>query len=255
MPDATPTVLVLQHVRPEPPGPIAAALDDRGVAPRTVRLFRDEPVPETLDADALVVMGGPMGVGDLDDRPHLRQELRLIEQALRDERPVLGVCLGSQLLAHVLGADVRSDRREEVVTGLRPDPQTEIGWDEVHLTDAAADDPLFCGLDDPFVAFHWHGDVFALPDGAVRLARTARTEHQAFRYGDTAYGLLFHLEATPKTVAWMTKAFQDELAEEGIDGARLRRAAVTHETALREAAATVFGRWAGLVGEAGDPSS
>ncbi len=236
MPDSTsPHVLILQHVRPEPPGTIADALDRSGVSHRTVRIFRDDPVPGTLKADGLVVMGGPMGVGDLDDRPHLRAELALIEQALEEERPILGVCLGSQLLAHVLGADVR------------PGPQKEIGWDEVQLTAAAADDPLFRDVDDPFTAFHWHGDVFALPDGATRLARTAQTEHQAFRYGDAAYGLLFHLEGTPKTVAWMTKAFQDELAAEGLDGAAIRRAAMPREPALRETAGTVFGQWANLI--------
>lgn len=99
-----------------------------------------------------------MDVGDLDDRSHLRAEVDLIEQALEGEFPILGVCLGSQLLAHVLGADVR------------PGPQKEIGWDEVQLTAATAYDPLFRGVDDPFPAFHWHGDVFALPDGTTRLA-------------------------------------------------------------------------------------
>jgi GMP synthase (glutamine-hydrolysing) len=223
-------VLVLQHVRPEPPGTIADALDDRNVSHRTVQLFRDDPVPDTLDADGLVVMGGPMGVGDLDDRPHLRAELDLIEQALREKRPVLGVCLGSQLLAHALGASVQ------------PGPQKEIGWHEVTLTEAASDDPLFREVDDPFTAFHWHGDVFALPDGAVPLARTPRTQHQA-------YGLLFHLEVTPKTVAWMTTAFQDELTEEGLDGAAIRRAAMIHEAVLRDTVESVFGRWAELVRE------
>ncbi|MFB6249833.1 MAG: type 1 glutamine amidotransferase [Salinibacter sp.] len=228
-------VLLLQHVRPEPPGTIAEALSAHGVPHRTVRVYRDEPVPDRLDADGLVVMGGPMGVGDLDARPHLAQECALIEQALDQDRPVLGVCLGSQLLAHVLGADVHAA------------PQTEIGWGEVTLTDAAAADPLFEDVDAPFTAFHWHGDVFDLPGGAVRLVQTDSTETQAFRHGDRAYGLLFHLEVTPKTVAWMTTAFQDELAEEGLDGAAIRRDAMTHEPALRETAGTVFGRWADLV--------
>ncbi len=228
-------VRILQHVRPEPPGTIAEALDARDVAHRTVRIHRDEPVPETLDADGLVVMGGPMGVGDTDDWPHLSREIALIEQALRDEVPLLGVCLGSQLLAHVLGANVHAA------------PEQEIGWGDVSLTDAAADDALFRDADDPFTAFHWHGDVFALPDGAVSLAHTAQTEHQAFRYGDHAYGLLFHLEGTPKTVAWMTTAFQDELADEGLGGAAIRRAAMTHEATLRDTARTVFGRWVELL--------
>lgn len=230
-----PDVLILQHVRPEPPGIIAEALDDCGVSHRTVQIFRDEPVPDTLNADGLVVMGGPMGVGDVDDRPHLSREMGLIEQALRTEGPLLGVCLGSQLLAHVLGADVHSA------------PTKEIGWGDVSLTGAAADDPLFRDVEAPFTAFHWHGDVFTLPDSAVSLAQSVQTEHQAFRHGDHAYGLLFHLEVTPKTVAWMTTAFQDEIAEEGLDGAAMRRAAMEHESALRRTARTVFGRWADSV--------
>lgn len=227
-------VLILQHVRPEPPGTIAKALDAQGRSFRTVKVFRGDPVPDTFTEDRLIVMGGPMGVTDLDDRSHLFRECALIEQALETERPVLGVCLGSQLLAHVLGADVC------------PGPTKEIGWGPVELTDAAGNDPLFREVADPFQAFHWHGDVFTLPREAVRLARTAQTEHQAFRYGRTAYGLLFHLEVTPKTVAWMTTAFQDELAEEELDGAKIRRAAATHESALRATARQVFGRWARL---------
>ena len=231
-------VLILQHVRPEPPGTIAEALDAGGVSHRTVRVFRGDAVPDTLGAArGLVVMGGPMGVGDVDDRPHLQRELRLIDAALQAAVPILGVCLGSQLLAHALGADVRSA------------PRKEIGWHDVTLTDAAAQDPLWQGIDDPFPAFHWHGDVFDLPDGAVPLARSAQTEHQAFRYGANTYGLLFHLEVTPKVVAWMTGAFQDELAAEGLDGAAIRQAAMPREPALRDVAQTVFGRWAARLPE------
>jgi len=232
---SSPTVLILQHVRPEPPGTIADALDDRGVSHRTVEISRDEPVPSTLDADGLVVMGGPMGVGDIDDRPHLAQEIDLIEQALRDELPLLGVCLGSQLLAHALGADVR------------PGPAKEIGWGEVTLTDATEEDPLFRDVDDPFTAFHWHGDAFDLPDGAVSLARSAQTDHQAFRYSDVGYGLLFHLEVTPEIVSGMTEAFRNELKEEGLDGAAIREGARTHGRSLRATAETVFGRWAARI--------
>ena len=232
MNDSTsPDVLILQHVRPEPPGTIADALDQRGLSHRTTKIFQNEPVPDTLNANGLVVMGGPMGVGNLDTRPHLRREIDLIEQALENARPVLGICLGSQLLAHTLGADVQ------------PGPQKEIGWYEVTLTDAAANDPLFQNIDAPFTAFHWHGDVFTLPDGAVSLAQSAQTEHQAFRYGDMAYGLLFHLEVTSEMVTDMTQAFADELREEGLDGAEIRQAATTHTSKMRQVAKTVFGRW------------
>jgi GMP synthase (glutamine-hydrolysing) len=242
MPDASlpagsaPEVLILQHVCPEPPGRIADVLDAKNLGHRVVQVFRDEPVPETLGAArGLVVMGGPMGIGDLDARPHLRQELALIEAALAAEVPVLGVCLGSQLLAHVLGADVR------------PGPGKEIGWHDITLTDAASRDSLWQGIDSPRTVFHWHGDVFDVPDGAVTLARSARTDCQAFRYGDHAYGLLFHLEVTPAIVDGMTEAFAGALDAAGLDGAALRQAARTHDAALRDLAQTVFGRWADRV--------
>ncbi len=170
MSDSTsPDVLTVQHVRPEPLGTIAEALDRSGVSHRTVRIFRDDRVPGTLDADGLVVMGGPMGVGDLDDRPHLRAELDLIEQALREDRPVLGVCLGSQLLAHVLGADVR------------PGPQKEIGWADVIITDAAADDPLFRDVDGPFPRFTGTGTCLRCRTG--RPASLARPRPSTRPFG------------------------------------------------------------------------
>jgi len=224
-------VCILQHVAPEPPGRIRDALEAHGCSHHTVRIFRDEPVPEPLNADGLVVMGGPMGVGDIDKRPHLTQEMALIEQALRADTPVLGICLGSQLLAHALGASVR------------PGSEKEIGWHEVTLTDTATEDPLFQDVAPSFTAFHWHGDVFDLPDGAVSLARSAQTAHQAFRYGAHAHGLLFHLEVTPALVDGMTRAFADELAAEGLDGAAIRAAASDHADSLHAVADTVFGRW------------
>jgi len=231
-------VLVLQHVGPETPGTIGEALTGRGHDLRTVRIHEGEAVPDTLgDAAALVVMGGPMGVGDLDDRPHLRAEVDLIEQALREDRPVLGICLGSQLLAHVLGAEVR------------PGPQKEIGWKEVTLTDAASDDPLFQAVDNPFTAFHWHGDVFELPEGAARLAESKMTDTQAFRYGKSNYGILFHMEVTPEIVRGMTQAFAGELAEEGLSGDQIRRQADEHLPGLRAVGRRVFDRWAGLTSE------
>ena len=144
---------------------------------------------------------------------------------------MLSICLGSQLLAHALGASVR------------PGAEKEIGWHEVTLTDAATEDPLFKDVAPSFTAFHWHGDVFDVPDGAVSLAHSAQTTHQAFRYGAHAYGLLFHLEVTPSLVASMTRAFADELAAEGLDGAAIRDAARAHTDSLSAIADTVFGRW------------
>src|SRR5581483_10588698 len=121
------------------------------------------------------------------------------------EKPVLGVCLGSQLLAAALGSNVRPSGRQE------------IGWYQVALSVEPKDDSLFSDAPPMFQAFHWHGDIFDLPAGAVPLASSRMTPLQAFRYGNNAYGLLFHMEVTPEIAGSMVKGFSDELAREGID--------------------------------------
>jgi GMP synthase-like glutamine amidotransferase len=231
-----PSALILQHVAVEGPGGVGAALRARGVALRTVRLFAGEPVPVHCDADALVVMGGPMGVYEQDRYPHLRDELRLIERTLRTELPVLGICLGSQLLAHALGARVY------------PNTSKEIGWYDVELTPGAGDDTLFAGLPRSFTPLHWHGDVFDLPTGAVPLARSRLTPQQAFRHGAAAYGVLFHLELDrPQLGSWLT-AFAAELEAENIAP---RSILADADRRLADAGAIgtrVFDRFAALLG-------
>jgi len=229
-------VLVLQHVAAETAGRIGDAVAAAGHTLRVVRTFAGEPVPKSLDAVAgLVVMGGPMGVYERDQFPSLHDELRLIEQALRAERPMLGVCLGSQLLAHALGADVR------------PGPAKEIGWYRLTLHQAAAADLMLSGAPRAFTAFHWHGDVFDLPAGAVGLARSAQTSWQGFRYGPNAWGLLFHMEVTEPLVAAMVQAFPDELAGAGLQGREILAQAAAHLPTLERIARGAFARWAELL--------
>lgn len=229
-------VLVLQHVAPETAGRIGDAVAAAGHSLRVVRSFAGEPVPKALEAVAgLVVMGGPMGVYERDRFPYLHDELRLIEQALRSERPLLGVCLGSQLLAHALGADVR------------PGAAKEIGWHEVTLYEAAATDLMLSPAPRAFTGFHWHGDVFDLPTGAVGLARSAQTPWQAFRYGGSAWGLLFHMEVTEPMVAAMVEAFPDEVAEAGLRGQEILAHAPSHLRTLERIATHAFAGWAALL--------
>jgi len=226
-------VVVLQHDAAEGPDAIGAALQRRGLSLRVVHTYAGDAVPATLEtAEALVVLGGPMGVYEADRHPHLRDELRLIEDALRRGRPVLGVCLGSQLLAAALGARVY------------PSGGQEIGWYRIDLREAAASDALLRAAPRGFTALCWHGDVFDLPSGAVHLASSAMTEHQAYRYGEHAYGLLFHVEVTQPQVAAMVTAFADELAAASIPPESILDGAAAHLDALGKIAAGVFDRFA-----------
>jgi GMP synthase (glutamine-hydrolysing) len=233
------TVLVLQHHAVESLGIIEQALLSCGARPEVVRAYVGHEVPKRMKGyDGLVVMGGPMGVYEHDRYPWLDEEMHLIDRAVKDEVPILGVCLGSQLLAAVLGAEVQRG------------PSKEIGWHEVRLSELAAADELWAEVAetrDHFHAFHWHGDQFDVPTGAESLASSAVTPCQAFVFGRNAYGLLFHLEVTQKGVADMVGAFGDEVREAGLDGE-----AVLDETAdrladlHRDVSRLVLQRWAAL---------
>lgn len=228
-------VLILQHVACETAGAIEALLIESRISYRYVRSVAGEPLPDAIDGwTGLVVMGGPMGVYESEQYPSLRQEMALIRQACERGVPVLGICLGSQLLAASLGAPVT------------PGAQKEIGWHEVTLSADAARDALFGDLPERFMAFHWHGDVFTLPEGAVALARSSLTPLQAFRWGNSAYGILFHLETTPEIMAEMTACFADELRQEKLEDAVTVAAAAQHLPRLTQLGRTVFSRWLSL---------
>jgi GMP synthase (glutamine-hydrolysing) len=230
------TVCIIQHVAAEPPGLIGEVLRAGGWELRTIRTYRREAVPDRLESDrGLVIMGGPMGVYDTDQCPFLVTEQRLIADALALRRPVLGICLGSQLLAAALGAAVVSNQRRE------------IGWHPVHFTRAAAKDELWRNQADDLVAFHWHGDRFNLPKGAVPLAWSALTECQAFRWGETAYGILFHLEMKPRAIARMTREFQAEMFVTGQRPGDILEDAPNHLPHLERVGREVFRRWAGML--------
>lgn len=227
--------LIVQHVAVEPPGLIGDAVAVAGVSARTVRVFAGEPVPTDASGfRSVVVMGGPMGVADVGRLSHLRDEMKLIESALKHRVPVLGVCLGSQLLAATLGGKVTAG------------PAKEVGWHPVTVLADGRRDRLLASAPPQFDAFHWHGDVFDLPTGAVALARSERTPLQAFRYGERAYGFLFHLEVTEAIIGNMVTAFADELAGEGIDGADLSERSRTRLSQLQRTAREVFNEWTRL---------
>ena len=227
------TVLVLQHVGCETLGTIADALEIQGVSSRYVRSFDGQPVPQELgDAGGLIVMGGPQSVYEQNKSPFLRDELRLIENTLRQEKPILGLCLGSQLLASVLGAEVKAGQKKE------------IGWFDVALTGDAKKDGILAGIPSSFTGFHWHGDVFDLPKGAVALASSAQTPYQAYRYGKHAYGFLFHMEVTATQIVEMVSIFSGELQTAGVDARKIISGAKKHLSNLQQTGSTVYSKWA-----------
>jgi len=229
-------VWVLQHVPCETLGIIADVLAAANLSPQYVRTFAGEPVPRDMrDAVGLVVMGGPMGVYEHTQYPHLRAEMRLIERALGENKPVLGVCLGSQLLAATLGAEVK------------PGARKEIGWYPITLSPEAATDSLWAGVESPFVAYHWHGDIFDVPRGAVTLASSELTACQAFRYGERAYGFLFHMEVTDLIIDDMVRNFAAELTSVGLEADQILAGAREHLRSLQAVGRTVFGRWVNLL--------
>ena len=228
-------ILVLQHVHTEPLGTISDALDSRGLSYRYVRSYDGEDIPTDFgNAVGLVVMGGPMGVYEQETHPFLTAEMRLIEQALSRGMLVLGVCLGSQLLASVLGADVT------------PGPRPEIGWAPISLTDDAAVDRLLHPVTPTFTGFHWHGDVFDLPDGATLLASSEMTECQAFRHGNNAYGFLFHMEVNEFMVRDWAASNKAYLAKSAVDVDDVVKGIPEHLTGLQHTGRIVFGNWADL---------
>jgi len=174
----------IQHAPFEGLGAIEAWAAARGHALSVTRMWRAEPLPAALGCDGLIVMGGPMSVHDEAQYGWLAAEKRFVEQALHADRPILGVCLGAQMIAHVLGARVV------------PNVFKEIGWFPVSLTREARAQELFRAWPDRFDPFHWHGETFDVPHGATRVAFSQACPNQAFLYGSRVLALQFHLEMT-----------------------------------------------------------
>lgn len=191
----------LGHVPFENAANIGGWAEQRGYGVTSTRLYADEPLPDIEEIDVLAIMGGPMNVYQYRRYPWLVAEKHFIERALRAEVPMIGVCLGAQLIADVLGARVTEG------------PQIEIGWHAVRLTPQASAAVPFSHLPAEFTPFHWHGDTFEVPAGAMRLAESDACPNQAFAYGRRVLGLQFHLEYSVQSIEAMLAHCGDELAE------------------------------------------
>jgi GMP synthase (glutamine-hydrolysing) len=175
---------VFQHVPFEWLGSIEPWFKSEKFDVEATRFFRNEAPPKHTEFDWLIVLGGPMNIYQYDEYPWLRDEKDVIARALERGKTVLGICLGAQLIADVLGAETSRNH------------EREIGWFPVEFHDEIREHPAFKDLEKEQTVFHWHGDTFDIPDGAVEVAQSAGCKNQGFLYGDNVLGIQFHMETT-----------------------------------------------------------
>jgi GMP synthase-like glutamine amidotransferase len=187
----------LQHVSFEGLGSIQPWLAANGYALTHTRFFESVALPDVSAIDLLVIMGGPMSVNEEDKYPWLVAEKRFVREVIESGKPVLGICLGAQMIASAMGASVF------------PSPVKEIGWYPVHAVDGV--DGAVFRFPPSETVFHWHGETFDLPPGAIQLARSAGCENQAFQIGQSVIGMQFHLETTPESAAQLVAHCREEL--------------------------------------------
>jgi GMP synthase-like glutamine amidotransferase len=190
----------LQHVPFEGLGSIKDWLDDAGYEITTTKLHESEEFPKVENIDLLVIMGGPMSVNDEQDYPWLVREKAFIKGAIESDKPVLGICLGAQLIASSMGAEVVANTHKE------------IGWFPIQAIDANNSSTF--RFPEKADVFHWHGETFSLPPGAVHIAESIVCKHQAFQVGRHVIGLQFHLETTPASARAIVENCRDELVDD-----------------------------------------
>ncbi|NIP31157.1 MAG: amidotransferase [Candidatus Dadabacteria bacterium] len=199
-----PRLLVFQHVAHEILGTLDPLLKKYGFRIRYVNFGRsNHRIPNLKNYDGLVILGGSMNVDQTKEYPYLVEELEAIKNAIEIDIPILGICLGSQLIAKALGAEVYRNKTKE------------IGWYKVKLTKEGKKDPLISNFNKSEDIFQWHGDTFDIPDGAVCLATSKTCRNQAFRYGNRIYGFQFHLEVDkPMIERWLRNSANKKEIEE-----------------------------------------
>jgi GMP synthase-like glutamine amidotransferase len=194
-------VAIVENTKVTHHGQVGVALHEAAAVIDIYKPWSSQPLPATVDADALVVFGGEQAATDDDIHPYLPDLARLMAAYTEAARPVLGICLGAQLLARAFGADNH--------LGTAP----EFGWVDVALTEAGRADPVLSVLPERFPIFQWHSDTFTLPAGAIHLAGTKTAQNQAFRIGRATYGTQFHFEASRAVVADWLHRFPENIAK------------------------------------------
>jgi GMP synthase (glutamine-hydrolysing) len=234
MPTIPHRALVLNHIAFENLGSLDQPLRARGFEIEVVDVATASfPLPLADSCDLLVVLGGPIGVYDQQDYPFLKDEIACIGQRLAAHKPILGICLGAQLMAAALGARVYAGKKG-----------AEIGWAPLQAAPHTTPPAWFAPLLAPGLSvFHWHGDTFDLPSGALHLAQSALYANQAFAVGDFALGLQFHPEVSAADLERWYVGHACELRLADIPASSLRQAARKHSAALETAAASFWNLW------------
>lgn len=226
--------IVLRHTQAEGLGLLGNALRDFGVHHRVLDMPRGEQPPRDLrSVGGIIVLGGPQAMYEVEKLTWLKRELDLVERAVTAGRPVLGICLGAQMIAQAIGAKVY------------PGEKREVGWAPVTITDDGRDDPLLVGVPDELNVFHMHGDTYELPPDATNLFTSKSYEQQAFSWGETVYGFQFHLEFTDAIIARITSETESQqyIMGAGVDPVQLNAESAAKVKALSDTAQQIFTRY------------
>ena len=222
------SAIAIRHVAFEDAGTLEPILAERGIELRYLEAGIDDLSP-AKDADLLLVLGGPIGIYEVERYPFLKHELATIEAAVKKGVPVVGICLGCQALAAVLAARVY------------PNLEKELGWDELTLTKEGKASPL--GVLEGVRVLNWHGDTFDLPAGATRLASTPITPNQAFAWGPKVLALQFHVELPERDLERWLIGHTLELTKSKVDLSKMRADTARYAPAVNEASRKLFNTW------------
>ncbi|MGA2635730.1 MAG: glutamine amidotransferase [Terracidiphilus sp.] len=227
-------VLTLSHVTFEDLGTFESPLRTRGLEIESLNASQTTfPLPQADSCDLLIVLGGPIGVYDHVEYPFLKEEIALISRRIEAQKPILGICLGAQLMAAALGSRVYPGKRG-----------AEIGWSPLQPASNSNPPAWFAPLLAPGISvFHWHGDTFDLPHGTLHLAKTELYDQQAFTLGNNALALQFHPEVTAEGLESWYVGHACELHHANISPINLRSAAIQHSAALEKASVAFFNQW------------
>ena len=221
---------MFQNEKCEHLGVFSKILNENNISYQYIKLYEEEEIPNLNDYSAIIILGGPMNVYEERKYPFLKKENSSIKEALKINKPMLGICLGAQIIARAAGAKVYPAKRKE------------IGWFTIDLTIEGREDNVFKGLERQFNVFQWHGDTFDIPTESSKLATSNLIPNQAFSIGKTTYALQFHLEVTKQMISEWVNRYANELAslKEEVDTDKMMKYSEQYIQPLNKHASLLF---------------